>query len=337
MRLSEAGNLSIGSFGNAVNKLDIKGSVAIGSDYAGAFSAPESGLLVEGQSVFGNNVFDSNGFFQIIGNPQFPATLEITTGVSNLSGPADCYGIKNTSAFNINVSVTSVSSFYNSCTTDVGLSPITNLYCNYNEIVVTDELLSGNNIEYVYGVFVNSSLNPGTVTNAYGAYFNNPSGASVSQAIYSDNMSIGYSSSNPPSNGMIVAGMVSIGADSSTELFNVGTSNQFTVDSSGGINMGSFQVVNQVLVSSTPYVVLDTDFYISVDSSGGARTVQLPNSPTSKRIFVVKDSSGSSGTHNITITTVGGTVLIDGSTTFALNSAYESAQLIFNGTSYEVY
>lgn len=90
-------------------------------------------------------------------------------------------------------------------------------------------------------------------------------------------------------------------------------------------------------VSTTPYVVLTTDVYISVDASGGVRTIQLPNAATSGQFFVIKDRTGSAATNNITVTTVGGAVNIDGATTFVMNTAYESIQVIGNGTSYEVF
>lgn len=90
-------------------------------------------------------------------------------------------------------------------------------------------------------------------------------------------------------------------------------------------------------VSSSPYVVLTTDDFLAVDSSGGAITVQLPNAPATGRSWIVKDKTGSAATHNITITTVGGAVNIDGATTFVMNTAYESANVIFDGTTYEVY
>ncbi len=80
-----------------------------------------------------------------------------------------------------------------------------------------------------------------------------------------------------------------------------------------------------------------TDYYISIDTSGGAVTIRLPNAPTTGRIFVIKDRTGNALANNVTITTVGGAVTLDGSTTYLLNSNYEAATLIFNGTSYEVY
>jgi hypothetical protein len=53
---------------------------------------------------------------------------------------------------------------------------------------------------------------------------------------------------------------------------------------------------------------------------------------------VVKDKVNLAGTSNITITTVGGAVNIDGATTYVLNvSNYLAVSLIFNSVSYEVF
>jgi len=99
------------------------------------------------------------------------------------------------------------------------------------------------------------------------------------------------------------------------------------------------QTVNYTPVThATPsYTVLATDYYLGVDVTGGAISILLPNAPATGRIFAVKDVAGLAGGTNITVTTVGGVVNIDGATTFVMNTAYESVQLIFNGTSYEVY
>lgn len=89
--------------------------------------------------------------------------------------------------------------------------------------------------------------------------------------------------------------------------------------------------------AASPYVVLSTDYYIGVDVTAGVVTIQLPNAPATGTIWVVKDSVGLAATNNITVTTVGGVVNIDGATTFVMNTAYEAASFIFNGTSYEVF
>lgn len=90
-------------------------------------------------------------------------------------------------------------------------------------------------------------------------------------------------------------------------------------------------------VNTTPYVVLPADQFLGVDCSGAPITIQLPNAPSTGRIFIVKDRTGSSLGNNITVTTVGGVVLIDGATTYVINSAYQSIELIFDGVTYQVF
>lgn len=92
------------------------------------------------------------------------------------------------------------------------------------------------------------------------------------------------------------------------------------------------------VVGPTTYVVAADDYFISCDATAGLITIQLPNSPTQYDTFVVKDRTGTAtaGTP-ITITTVGGVVLIDGATSTLLDDPYDSIELLFNGTSYEVF
>jgi hypothetical protein len=108
--------------------------------------------------------------------------------------------------------------------------------------------------------------------------------------------------------------------------------NTITISGSGVI------VFNYTNVNTTPYVVGSTDEYLSVDSSGAPITVELPNAaPSTGRVYYIKDRTGSAGTNNITITTVGGAVTIDGSTSFVMNTNYEAVNVIFNGTNYEIF
>ncbi len=95
--------------------------------------------------------------------------------------------------------------------------------------------------------------------------------------------------------------------------------------------------INYTDVNTTPYVVLFADDYISVDSSGGPITIQLPNTTILGRIVIIKDRTGSASTNNITITTVGGIVNIDDATTFVMNTDYESVQIMASSTAYEIF
>ena len=53
---SSVGNVGIGSGTLALNKLDVFGSMGIGTGVAGATAAPANGLLVQGQTIFQGNV-----------------------------------------------------------------------------------------------------------------------------------------------------------------------------------------------------------------------------------------------------------------------------------------
>lgn len=99
------------------------------------------------------------------------------------------------------------------------------------------------------------------------------------------------------------------------------------------------QTVNYTGVNhaASPYTVLAADYYISCDVTAGVISILLPNASATGRVFIVKDKVGLAATSNITITTVGGAVNIDGATTFVMNTAYQSVELIFNGVSYELF
>jgi Flp pilus assembly pilin Flp len=82
------------------------------------------------------------------------------------------------------------------------------------------------------------------------------------------------------------------------------------------------------------YTVLVTDYYVGVTDTSAARTMSLPNAPTTNQVFVIKDESGAASVNNISITTVGGAVLLDGLTTIKISQNYGAVKVIFNGTSY---
>lgn len=98
-------------------------------------------------------------------------------------------------------------------------------------------------------------------------------------------------------------------------------------------------VTNYVnVVGPTTYVVLQTDDYISCDSTLGIVTVQLPNAATNLYDrFIIKDRTGTAPTFSVIVTTVGGVVLIDGAATYTFTDPYESLEVLWNGTKYETF
>ena len=108
-----------------------------------------------------------------------------------------------------------------------------------------------------------------------------------------------------------------------------------TIAATGG--GGSTLTITPIVFADSPYTVLTADQFLAVDVTGGAISILLPNAPATGTVFYVKDSAGLCASSNITVTTVGGSVLIDGATTFVMNTAYESLSVVFDGTTYQVY
>lgn len=115
--------------------------------------------------------------------------------------------------------------------------------------------------------------------------------------------------------------------------FGPGTINGEVVDPTQEIALNYVNVTNAM----SPYVVTTTDYYISVDSSAGPVTILLPNTTTFKRQFVIKDRVGQSATNNVTVTTVGGAVNIDGATSYTFTDNFESLEILFNALTYETF
>ena len=89
-------------------------------------------------------------------------------------------------------------------------------------------------------------------------------------------------------------------------------------------------------VTTTPYTVLSTDYFLSVTTTSSI-TIKLPNAPSTGKVWVIKDKTGLSNVFQINVTTVGGTVTIDGGTTYVISGSYESINVVFDGTNYEVF
>lgn len=128
-----------------------------------------------------------------------------------------------------------------------------------------------------------------------------------------------------------------LGTKSGMAHFN---SAQFNVDNTTGfvsLIASTTLSITSVTHAASPYTVLSTDEFLAVQSSGGAITILLPNAPTTGRVIYIKDSNGAANTNNISVTTVGGVVTIDGSTTYTMNTNYGSINVIFDGSNYEVF
>lgn len=91
-----------------------------------------------------------------------------------------------------------------------------------------------------------------------------------------------------------------------------------------------------VTTAMSPYTVTASDYFISCDSTLGPITILLPNAPSTNRQFIIKDRTGTAATNNVTVTTVGGVVSIDGVVSWVFDENYESVEMLFN-TSYQIF
>lgn len=92
-----------------------------------------------------------------------------------------------------------------------------------------------------------------------------------------------------------------------------------------------------VTFAMSPYTVTTTDYFISVNATAGAVTINLPDSPSSNRQFIIKDRLGQSAANNITVKSLTGASTVDGLATYTFVDAYESLECLFHGTNYEVF
>jgi hypothetical protein len=252
-------------------------------------------------------------------NSSGSAVIEFITG--NVGGP-----VGPDAGFNFNLIAN----------TTMGITTIGNAGTNTINILgiqATDTQIGvtalASNAEAITGTSIIDAVTPASLAAKLGTQtqFALPIGAGSTSAI---------SWTAAPTNGQLLIGSTGLTPVLGTLTAGTGisianTPGVITISNTGG---SSFTYTN---VNTTPYVVLPADQFLGVDCSGGVITVQLPNAPSTGRIFVVKDRTGSAGTNTITVTTVGGAVNIDGATSRLMILNYESLSLLFDGTTYQVF
>jgi hypothetical protein len=137
------------------------------------------------------------------------------------------------------------------------------------------------------------------------------------------------------------SGSITITAgESASDAFNLtasGAASRMTLTAgTAGISLQSGVIVKVTSVAAavTPYALLGTDYFVTTDTTGGVLTITLPASPTTGRMIVIYDGVGQAAANNVTIDGNGKSIAFAGSSagTKVLNTAYESATLVYNGT-----
>jgi hypothetical protein len=87
-------------------------------------------------------------------------------------------------------------------------------------------------------------------------------------------------------------------------------------------------------ISTTPFDITDGYFILAVDTSGGAKVINLPATPLIGDLYQIKDKTGNAAANTITINGNGNN--IDSSSSYLINANYGTVILVFNGTSWSV-
>lgn len=114
---------------------------------------------------------------------------------------------------------------------------------------------------------------------------------------------------------------------------NPGTSTLTISESLGGQIIAVTGLAN----TDSPYTVLTTDYFLACNSTAGAIVLNFPNAPTKGSSWVIKDSLGTAGTNNVTCTTPGGVKTFDGATSKVINTNFDSIQIVYDGSNYEIF
>jgi hypothetical protein len=88
-------------------------------------------------------------------------------------------------------------------------------------------------------------------------------------------------------------------------------------------------VITDLVDSDTPYTIVGSISYFSVDNNASAFSITLPTGTNGRKITIFDVSGGAGVGSEITINRAS-TDTINGATSYAINSAYGSATLIFN-------
>ena len=220
--------------------------------------------------------------------------------------------------------------------TSGGLNTYVGSFCGTDSTLASGNVAVGNNaLNSITTAIGNVCIGAGSGVNTTGSgSYNIIIGANVAPNSASNQIWIGNQGNGAyQQNQCFIAGIVGV---------TVSNRQMVTINSSTG-QLGvasSSQAVayTNVTHAMSPYTVLATDSYISVDCSGGAVTLNFPNTPTATQTWTVKDRTGNAAANNITLTTPGASHTFDGSTSFVMDANYSAIQLLANASNnYEVF
>ena len=145
--------------------------------------------------------------------------------------------------------------------------------------------------------------------------------------------SIGVSASFFRGDGSLLTGIAAGTLSGSARVYtSTGLESSGYLKVSGSSVLKGGLVLNRAL-KTTDYTIASTDYYIGVNSTGGAIKLTLPGASTfaNGQTWVIKDEGGNANSNNITISASAGNNTIDGTNQIVLQSPYATVQVYCDG------
>lgn len=239
---------------NPGTTFSVSGNAQIG--FAPGTTAPANGLVITGQLGIGTTTFNDNTYCQILAPSGFSANLLLNGTLTNLDGATQTAANYATVTFSPTSNAIHAAAYYAFCTfsppTGVTIAKASNVYSD-----------------------VGVQSGAGSITNGYGGYFSLPAFGTSKQALYADNLSIGYTSTDlSGTNKLVVSGQSSFGtATPISFIFH-------TVASSTSFGYGSFvSGSTQALGGTHDAVGLFINTVLTATASGAANLRSIYISP----------------------------------------------------------
>lgn len=171
---------------------------------------PSAGAIISGKVGIGTSSVDSNSYVEMLSSGPYTLRLAgtITSTVNSQQASLWIRSALQPTSGNAGVSA----HIFNQAFT---IAPVGQTITNAAAcFLAQDYEFNAGTITNAYQLLISttaSGTGTGTITNAYGAYITAPNAGTRICALYTDNLSVGYTATTPPTSGAIISGKVGIG------------------------------------------------------------------------------------------------------------------------------
>lgn len=102
----------------------------------------------------------------------------------------------------------------------------------------------------------------------------------------------------------------------------------------GSVGLGLTAPVTASITSVSSNITLGDGYFVLLVDTSAARTLTLPSSPTAGRMFIIKDSTGTAETNNITLARAGSESIEGVAANRTLSTNWGVWRIVTNGSNW---